>query len=305
MKTLLHLSPAGRQYWRRTRQGWQPLTGDPDTRDPLWVVTDLAEESFAEIETPRLYGRDRNDLLDRQLATRFPDTPYRSRLKVDHGGKLIERLVPTRFTLFGITAADKLNAEFDARNISIAALCPTSLLLTRMARHKQLPPDLFVVLPSTAGLRIVFVKNRIPILTRLAPIPDQVAAQAEEIIRTHRYLENVRTLQRGSQPPPVMILGNAAAFAAPLGAARLELVAPPPPWNNAAYNDWRLPLFDLALREQPFGQLAPVARRTVYLARRLRQGALAAAAAAVVAGLLAAGTNAADIFGIVRDKEQN
>jgi hypothetical protein len=47
MTTLLHLGAAGRQLWARNRNGWQPLIGEPDTRQPVWVVTDLAEESLA------------------------------------------------------------------------------------------------------------------------------------------------------------------------------------------------------------------------------------------------------------------
>ena len=113
----------------------------------------------------------------------------------------------------------------------------------------------------------------------------------------------MRTLQRGTKPPPVLILGNAGEFAAPLAAAKLELVAPPPPWNTKPPGDWRFPLFDLAIREQPYGQLAPLARRTVYVARRLHKGALAAAVASIVIGLLASSSNVLDILDILRDKE--
>lgn len=298
MTTLLHLGAAGRQLWARNRNGWQPLIGEPDTRQPVWVVTDLAEESLAEIETPRLYGRDRSDLIARQLAARFPDTPYRSALNFRHGGTLLDRIAPVRHTLFGLAAAEKLNSELDSLGVSVAALCPTTLLLTRFGEHKSLPADLFVVLPSPGALRIVFLKNRIPALTRLAAIPDQVAAQAEEIIRTHRYLENTRVLQRGAKPPPVLILGKAAEFAAPLAAARLELAPTPPPWNNKPPGDWRFPLFDLALREQPHGQLAPMERRTVHLANRLHKGAMATAAGCVLAGLAASGSNVLEIADI-------
>lgn len=302
MTHLLHLTPAGAQYWTRTGQGWQPLTGEPDSSRPVWVVTDLAEESFADVETPRLYGRDRRDVIERQLGMRFPDTPYRRRLDFAHGDKLLDRLAPTRHTLFGIAPAERVNAELDAKNLSVAALCPTSLLLAHIGQRKRLPPDLFVVLPSAAGLRIVFLKNRIPVLTRLAAIPDQVASQAEEIIRTHRYLENMRTIARGVPPPPVLILGQAADFAAPLRAARLEVITPPASWNPAQ-TDWRLRLFELAIRKQPFGQLAPVARRTLYLSERLRKGTLLAAALSLVAGVAATGTNLQSIFSIEHDKQ--
>ena len=139
MTTLLHLSPTEHQLWSRTRSGWQPLSGEVDTRQPVWVVTNLAEESLAEIETPRLYGRDRADLITRQLISRFPDTPYRSRLNVLHGSKLLDRFAPVRHTLFGIAAAERLNSTLDSLGVSVAALCPTTLLLARFGQHKSLP----------------------------------------------------------------------------------------------------------------------------------------------------------------------
>lgn len=300
MTVLLHLSAAGAHYWTRSKQGWQRLPEAPAPSQPVWVVTDLAEEGFAEIETPRVHGRDRSDLLARQLGMRFADTPYRMRLNIQHGDALIDRLLPTRHTLFGITSADKINAELDAKSLSVAALCPMSLLLTRIGQSRRLPADLFIVLPSAAGLRIVFLKNRIPVLTRLAAIPDQASAQAEEIIRTHRYLENMRTIARNSQPA-VLVLGDGQAFDAPLSAARLNVIESTGPWRGDRDTLLKT-LFDRALRHQPFGQLAPIERRTVYLSGRLRQASLAAAALSLCAGVGAAALNLSTIFDIERDK---
>lgn len=300
MTVLLHISGVGPQYWRRTSQGWQALEGAPDPKQPVWVVTDLAEESFVDIDVPRVYGRDRRDFIARQLATRFPDTPYRSRPDFRSRGTLLERLLPSRYTLFGISGTEKINEELDAKKLTVAALCPTSLLLTRIGQRKRLHADLFVVLPSRAGLRIVFLKDRIPVLTRLAPIPDQVKAQADEIIRTLRYLENMRTIPRDGPPPPVMILGNAAEFAEPLGAARLELIEPPSRWN-VLQGDWRLPLFDLAIKEQPFGQLAPIERRVEHLARALRKWARVAAGLSLCAGVAATIANVWSLFDIKQE----
>ena len=81
MKTVLHLTPGGSQYWLKGRDGWQPHDGPPS--GPVWVVTDLAEEGFAEIQIPRIFGRDRQNYVSRQVASRFPDTPYRTTLPVN------------------------------------------------------------------------------------------------------------------------------------------------------------------------------------------------------------------------------
>ncbi|MBP9712330.1 MAG: hypothetical protein KBD60_01400 [Sterolibacterium sp.] len=313
--TLLHLTSAGAQRWQRTRQGWQALPADTpiDPLNPLWVVTDLAEESFVDIEIPRLYGRDRGDLIERQLATRFPDTLYRTRLNLAHSPGLAERMAPTRHTLFGLGGADKIDALFDANTDShtgadtlpIAALCPTSLLLTHLGRHKSLPADLFIILPSPQALRIVVLKNRLPVLTRLVTVAADAAQQAEEIIRTHRYLENTRVLVRGAPPPPTLILGDRTAYSAPLAAARFELIAPPPPWSSQPPADWRFPLFDLAVQKQPFGQLAPIRRRTVYFTQTLRRLAYRATLASLLTGAVAAGFNVDELFTHLNEKSQN
>ncbi|MBP9800656.1 MAG: hypothetical protein KBD39_11135 [Sterolibacterium sp.] len=296
MKTLLHLSPAGPQYWSKTRAGWQPLNSAPDPAQPVWVVTDLAEESLAEIEIPRLFGSSRAALLDRQLAMRFPDTPYRRCLNIPHGSALVERLAPTQHTLFGIPIAHKIDEELDAHNLDVAALCPTTLLLTDIGCHRTLPPHLLVVLPSSAGLRILYLKNRIPTLTRLTPILNDAKAQAEEIIRTHRYLAHTRALPAGTSHLNILILGPAKEYSAALAQAQLPLLPLPPPWDKAPPTDWRLPLFDLALRKQPYGQLAPLARRTRYMARHLSRMSLTAAALILCSALTATGLKALDLL---------
>jgi len=299
MKSLLYIGPSGRQFWTRNRQGWQLLADEPAS--PFWVVTDLAEENFAEINIPRLFGRDRSAFIARQLTTRFPDTPYRSVLPPKQGGSLMDRIAPPRQTLLGISSAGRLDTELEAIT-SIVGIWPVSLLLTQIARNKRLPTDLFVVLPEAEALRIVFIKDRAPVLTRLVPSLNEVAAQTEEIIRTHRYLENTRVLQRGTRVS-IMLFGDSREFAAPLSAARLELIPPPAPWDRQPPADWRFPLFDLALRSPP-GQIAPLARRAGFLADRLRMAALVVAVSSLVAAAGVASGNLWDIVDTLRDSKQ-
>ncbi len=297
MKTILYLGPNGHQWWGRDRHGWHQLNGE--TENPIWVITDLAEESFAEVEVPRLFGRDRTAFIERQLANRFPDTPYRSVLP-SHGGSLYERLAPRRQTFIGVAATGRLHAELDAIEAPIAGVWPISFLLASFCRNRHLPPELLVVLPRPDALRIVFIKNRTPLLTRLAPTPDEPAAQLEEISRTQRYLENTRLMQRGDHACPVLLLGNPDSFAG-LPASALHLISPPPPWDAEAPTDWRFPLFQLALRSPP-GQVAPLARRSDFVADQLRKGALAASAVGLVGGIAAASGNVSSIFDTLQQR---
>jgi len=299
MKSLLYLGPSGRQFWCHSQGGWH-ASSCADTADPAWVVTDFAEESFAEVDMPRLIGRDRTAYIARQMASRFPDTPYRSPLSLGRGSGLIDRITSSRQVFIGVNNAERLDAELGTQ--AIAGIWPISLLLAHFCQSHRLPADLLVVLPYPDTLRIVFLRQRAPVLGRLAPTPGGTAAQIEEIIRTRRYLENIRAIERG-QVCPVLLLASAEPFAQPLAAAQFQLVAPPHPWDRHPPSDWRLPLFDLALKS-PAGQVAPVSRRTDYLAQRLRRGALVASAVCLVAGLWAASGNLSALFNTLSEQER-
>lgn len=205
-----------------------------------------------------------------------------------------------RCLLFGINDSKALDAELDARNVSIAALNATSLLLAGIGQDPQLPAELFIVLPEPSGLRIVFLQQRRPLLARLAPWHTQAETQTqtfiEEIGRTCRHLESAHILprdQHAAATPPLLILGKQAERAeleTALAAANYTLLACPAAWQHLQ-DDSDHPLFDLAMRKQPFGQLAPLARRRHHLAARLRKPALAASLLLAMAGTAATAGN--------------
>jgi hypothetical protein len=298
MKYLIYLSPAERQLWARDGQGWQRASGEPG-KGPVWVVTDLAEESFAEIKTPRLFGRDRSAFVDRQLATRYPDTPYRGFMTPSQDGDLIGKFAPTRHILFGIDAAERLDAELDATSNPVAGVWPVSMLLALLGAAHELPADLFIVVPGADTLRIVFLKNRTPVLTRLTLTPNRASAQVDEIVRTLRHLENTQIMKRDRQIHPVLLLGDAQGFEAPMAAANLTLVSLAG-WEQKQPDDWHFPLFDLAL-ESPGGQVAPLARRKEFIAARLSKAARIAAACILFVGIAAASNNLLTLFGMIQE----
>jgi len=300
MKYVLYLSPTERQFWGRGAQGWQRVAGEPNGH--IWVVSDLVEESFAAIRTPRLFGRDRASYLARQLATRYPDTPYRNFLIPSQEDDLIGRIAPTRYILLGVEAAERLNTELDATRGSVAGVWPVSMLLALLGRDRELPAELFVVLPGPGTLRIVFLKNRAPVLTRLTLTPNQAKAQVDEIIRTLRHLENTQVVPRGRPNHPVLLLADPGELEAPMAAAHLQLVTLRR-WSAAPPGDWHFPLFDLAL-QSPAGQLAPLARRTEHLAARLSKASLVLAAVIALAGIAGAGNNLWSLFAMLGESRQ-
>jgi hypothetical protein len=297
MNYVLYLSPSDRQLWCKTAEGWELASGEPD--GPVWVVADLAEESLTESKTPRLFGRDRTSFVERQVATRYPDTPYRGSMLNLRPDDLIGRLIPTQYVFFGIDAAERLNSELDAIKAPIAGVWPVSLLMGGLARDRSLYPDLFVVLPGKETLRIVYLKNRTPVLTRLTMTPNESGAQVEELVRTLRHLENTQVVPRDRKANPVLLLGSSEGFVERLDAARMRLVDLPRR-EKQPVADWRHPLFDLVLKSPP-GQVAPMARRVSYLSTRLSTLARNLAFLIVIAGLGAASSN---LFSIYRMIEQ-
>lgn len=269
MATVLHLTSTSSQFWCHSRgDGWRAVDEPPD--GPVWVLADVAEENFAEIQIPRIFGRDRQAFIARQLANRFADTPFRTTLPIQSSGSVMERLAPPRQTLLGLDAARRINTALDALSNPVAGVWSMSMLLAHLGCTKNSPSDLFVVLPSAEDMRIVFVKNRTPVLGRLIPHVAQGADQAIEISRTLRHLENIRLLERTGGRYGVLVLGDTHGMTDILATEKLDLLPLPAPWVTSPPADWRFALFDLVLTS-PAGQLAPLARRAPYLAARLRQ----------------------------------
>jgi hypothetical protein len=288
IKYVLYLAATGSQIWINGDKGWQehvgPLVG------PVWVLTDLAEESFIEIQIPRIFGPDRQRFVARQLASRFPETPYRMALPAGATSSLIDRIAPLRLTVLGLDAAERVNDALDALTAPATGLWTTSMLMATIGGKKSLPPDLFVILPKTDALRIVFIKSRVPILSRLIPGITQIQDQAAEIALTLRHLENTRVLDRSDARYAVLVLGNSQGMAAWLEPEHLDLIEPPPPWNFKVPKDWFFALLDLAITS-PVGQLAPLKRREEFSASRLRPPAYTAAAICLGLALWVAADN--------------
>lgn len=293
MKTVLHLTPAGSQLWRKGPAGWQAHDGA--SSGPVWVLTDLAEEGFADLQVPRIFGRDRQAFVARQLASRFPDTPYRTVLPAARGGSLMDRIAPPRLGLLGLDAAQRVDAALATLTSPLTGVWTTSMLLAGIGCRKGLPPELFVVLPAPEALRIVVIKNREPVLSRLVAGVTKPADQVAEIVRTLRHLENTRVLERGTHRHGVLILGGADDMAAQLAQDHLELLPWPPPWATSAPPDWRFALFDLAVTTPP-GQLAPLSRRVEHVASQWRRAAYGAAALCAALSVWAAFDNVRNIL---------
>jgi hypothetical protein len=294
MKFLLHVTHTSSQLWQKNREGWRIHAGDAPS-GPVWVLTDLPEEGFAEIQVPRLFGRDRQTFLARQLASRFPDTPYRSLLPARSSGGLMERLAPPRQSALGLDAAKRLDAALAESTRPLAGVWLTSMLLATIGSAKGMPPELFVALPGPDALRLVVLKNRVPVLSRLIPGAMEPRALVAEIVRTVRHLENTRVLERSTKPRSLLMLGDAQGMQELLTPDNILIQDAPAPWSKVAPQTWQSALFDLVIAS-PVGQVAPLAQRTEFVASRLTKVAYGAAAGCFALGVWLGVDNMREVF---------
>ena len=278
LKTLLHLAPDGAQLWQKAKGQWLPV--DRAQSGSVWVVTDMAEETISEIQVPRLYGQDRSGFINRQLTSRFPETPYKIALPASSQTSLLNRLAPLRQTLLALDAKERIDQVLDELDAKVAGLWSTSGLLARLGASKTLPGNLFVVVPGLQSMRILFLKERVPIISRLISEPSTSQLVNAEIIRTLRHLENTKVIERNSEKPPVLVLGNREGIAQGLLDEQLLLIEVPAALRKVASSDFKFALFDLAIQSPP-GQLAPLSRRTAHIAAAVGRWAYTIAAAII------------------------
>lgn len=301
MATVLHISASGCVGWEKTAQGWAPASGP--YRGPVWVVTDLSEEAFVEITVPRIFGADRRNYVQRQLASRFPDSAFRIALPPRSKGGLMARLAPPLQTLCAVEPADRILAALKTLQAPVAGVWSTSMLLAHLGQKPSMPADLFIVLCQSASMRILFLKQRSPVLTRLIAATPSAAEQAAEVVRTLRHLENTHVLERGNRRFGVLLLGGADGLASALSTDRLDVLPPPGVLGTKPVPDWSHVLFDVACKGPP-GQLAPLSYRAAYLAGGVAKAARIGIALSVAAALWVASASVSSSFGAHRERTQ-
>ena len=287
MPTVLHITSAGNHWWRKQgRQAWLPVDG-PDRaapNAPVWVMTDLTEESVAEIAVPRVFGADRSRFVERQLANRYPETEFRIALAPTAKGSLLDRLAPPLQPLAGIEPGDKVKAAIQELDAPLAGVWSVSLLLARLGQRSSLPANLFVVHCQANAMRILYLKERAPALTRLVAVAPGAAEQAAEVVRTLRHLENTRVVERGNQRYAVLLLGGSEELALALARERMDCLPVPPAWGQLPDPQSNAALFDLVCKSPP-GQMAPLRYRARYLANNLSRAAQLLAGASLLIAL--------------------
>jgi len=162
------------------------------------------------------------------------------------------------------------------------------MLLTLLARRLAMA-NIILAMPSAHHLRILAIKDGIPVLTRCVrryseDNDDENDSDASEILRTRQYLENHRTFEHNAIPP-VLYLGEAPAIGEHLTHAGFKLLPLPKelaPNGDAAYSHV---LFEHVI-SSPSGQLAPLKLRARHLTENIRKFSYLGIAASLFAIVL-------------------
>ena len=278
MKTVLFVDATSARYFRRDRGMWQHID-KPDERDKLWVIANVPEETLEAFQLPLLFGRDRSSFLERHLVAAFPRSEYRAAPIIS--GSLLKS---STAVLTGLTTAESVTRELGKLDIPIAGVWGISMLLTLAARRLAIN-NVMLVMPSEHYLRILVIKDGIPIITRCIHRyneENEHDSDANEIKRTRQHLENRRMFEHEAIPP-ILYLGESAKIAEHL--TGLTLLPPPDalsPKGDAAYLH---PLFE-QVTSSPRGQLAPLQLRARHLAENVRRAAHAGCIVSLLAVIL-------------------
>ena len=256
------------------------LMGQPaDASRPARLVLDLMEETHVHLEVPAMMGNDRKGFIQFHLQSKLPDVPLRGLWP----SSSINAPFARAFSLHAIgIASERLNRLLDelvTDNRPLLGAWSLSYLMAHWAGRQRAVPKVgavFLALSMPYGVRLVLLKNRVPVFSRLLLATDS-ATQADELIQTHKYLVDDRVLDR--DVPPRFLLLDADPG---LSTALFNLGASVLPESEAHARGTLAQLLALARDGAP-GQVATVFHRRLHLAAKLRKVLL------LLAGLLTMG----------------
>jgi len=278
MKIILLINSSGGQFFKCANGLWQSVE-NPEQNDRLWVIANLPEEMLETFAVPLLFGSDRRHFIQRNLATALPHSQYRAAPMFSGN-----RFTAGTAILTGLTSAEAVSREISKLTTPVAGVWGMSVVLAILLR-KHAIDNVILALPSTHYLRILVLKEGVPVITRyIHRYNEEKEGDANEILRTRQHLENKRIFERQAIPP-VLYLGDTAMVDVQLsraGVALLPLPAAFKPMGDAA---WLHSIFKL-LVTTPEGQLAPLQLRAGHLSLRLRQIAYAGIALSLMAAIL-------------------
>jgi hypothetical protein len=252
---------------------------------PAVVVLDIADEAHTVDSMPLVRGRgDAALLAKRRLAREFPGVALTGLFTVRRRA----REAAADVVLIAADTAARHSAALEALSVqhSLRGVYTPALLVAEWLRRAgHTARQVLVVLPTPAGLRLVFVDEGRPLLSRLMPLVDEDAATVE-IGRTVQYLHNTHRVRRDT-PVEIWFWGmEASAIGDLLPAAETYRVTTTPVAKRLAdpVNGGFQALLKM-VAERPSGdQLAPHELRVGWYSMLARRWCKGLAAAVLVLG---------------------
>lgn len=194
-----YLSASSQASW--SLRGKQLVESEAAAGSQAIVVLDIADEAHSVDTIPLVRGGGDAALLSRRrLAREFPGVALTTLLTI----RKRPRDALSDVVLIAADTAGRHSGtlqDIAARHRLRGVYTPALLVAEWLRRARQIDRQALVVMPTPAGLRLVFVDRGRPLLSRLMPLVDGEAA-AVEIGRTVQYLHNT---QRVSRNTPVQI----------------------------------------------------------------------------------------------------
>jgi hypothetical protein len=169
--------------------------GEPRPGTELVVVVDVADETQAAKSLPLVRGSgDAGSLRRRRLEREYPGVALKALLPVRR--RPAEGLVDV--VMIAADSTGSLTAELAAlADVSpVRGVYTPALLAGHWMKLARLPTrQVLVLMPTPAGMRLMFLEGSAPLLSRLVPqtTPDKVGI---EIGRTIQYLNNTHRVAR-------------------------------------------------------------------------------------------------------------
>lgn len=245
------------------------------------VVADLVEESHVCIKVPGLVGRDRQSFIKRQYQILLPDVPLRGSWLGASRHPVLPR--PFEMHAMGVSSPiliERLD-ELTKANQPIEGVWSLSYLMAHWASRQAMLSGRKWVLLSLGlphGMRLVLLRNQVPVFTRLLLISDPVFL-AQEVSQTLKYLVDHRIIEREARPV-IVPMDPAPEFLQGLHDRGLELL---PSVVSPHAGGMLAEVMSLARSGAP-GNLASLAVRRHHLARRAEFGLRVLMALVVLVG---------------------
>lgn len=184
-------------------EGWEVFNNllKAHPRTPVAVAVDSVDEIYRSESLPRVWGSDRNEMIQRRLRQLAHLSPYRTAMRQGRE----KGTANDRYLLLGLTNPEQVRVWLEIVHLRGSPLAGLWLLPSLSSslyqRFKLQDEHLLLVSEQTGGLRLSYLERGELRFSRLAPVDsnqyeDPLEGYADEIGRTRLALVGQRLIDR-------------------------------------------------------------------------------------------------------------